>query len=208
MDWRASARDHGNPLGDFGRNQAGWTTPSHSCWEWNDTGRTTSSTIRGNVGIRRPGRVVLRLVNRHASERVYTGCHHPDGCWSGLRTKTHCWSPPLMGNVPLYISPVCQPDISERLSGFVALAPHQRALALYEDARPGSEELPRMACPTFWNRARFMDIEITKVSNMMGDLFKRRRKQDQSVRDFNVEFERLVLRLEEVQCEIPPLIKG
>lgn len=28
------------------------------------------------------------------------------------------------------------------------------------------------------------------------------------MRDFNVEFERLVLRLKEVQCEIPPLIKG
>ena len=60
-----------------------------------------------------------------------------------------------------------------------------------------------------WVKARFMAIEITQVSHMMGDLFKRcRRRGDQSVRDFNVEFERLVLRLKEVQCEIPPLIKG
>ena len=44
---------------------------------------------------------------------------------------------------------------------------------------------------------------------MMPELFKRcRRKPEQSVRDFNVEFERLVLRLREVHCELPPLVKG
>lgn len=57
-----------------------------------------------------------------------------------------------------------------------------------------------------WIQTRFMEVEITKVSNMMVDLFKRcRRRRDQSVRDFNVELERLVLRLREVHCELPPL---
>ena len=54
-----------------------------------------------------------------------------------------------------------------------------------------------------------MEVEVTKVSNMMSELFKGcRRKPEQSVRDFNVEFERLVLRLREVHCELPPLVKG
>lgn len=60
-----------------------------------------------------------------------------------------------------------------------------------------------------WIQTRFMEVEITKVSTMMSDLFRKcRRRSDQSVRDFNVEFERLVLRLHEVQCELPPLVKA
>ena len=54
-----------------------------------------------------------------------------------------------------------------------------------------------------------MDVEVTKISQLMNDLFRRcKRKQDQSVREFNVEFERLVLRLHEVRCELPPLVKA
>ena len=60
-----------------------------------------------------------------------------------------------------------------------------------------------------WIQTRFMEVEVSKGSQMMGDLFRRcRRRPEQSVRDFNVEFERLVLRLHEVQCERPPLIKA
>eukprot|EP00913_Durusdinium_trenchii_P001330 g1228.t1 len=60
-----------------------------------------------------------------------------------------------------------------------------------------------------WIQTRFMEVEVSKVSQMMSDLFRRcRRKPEQSVRDFNVEFERLVLRLREVQCELPPLVKA
>ena len=56
-----------------------------------------------------------------------------------------------------------------------------------------------------WIRVRFMEMEVTKVSNVMTELFRRcRKKQDQSVRDFNVEFERLLLYLKELDCELPP----
>ena len=58
-----------------------------------------------------------------------------------------------------------------------------------------------------WVRAPFLDVEVTKVSHMMRDLFQcRRRRSDQSVRDFNVEFDRLHFRLPEVQCDIPSSI--
>lgn len=54
-----------------------------------------------------------------------------------------------------------------------------------------------------------MEVELTKISQIMNELFRKcRRRSDQSVRDFNIEFERLVLRLREVCCELPPLIKG
>lgn len=50
-----------------------------------------------------------------------------------------------------------------------------------------------------WVQTRFVEVEITKISAMMGDLFRRcKRRPDQSIRDFNVEFERLVLRLHEI----------
>ena len=60
-----------------------------------------------------------------------------------------------------------------------------------------------------WVQTRFMDVEVTKVSQMMADLFRRcKKRHDQPVREFNVEFERMVLRLREVQCELPPLVKA
>lgn len=101
------------------------------------------------------------------------------------------------------------------------MVPTQRALALY-NALTGkawvmSEELDvdllasEQGVPYFleWIQTRFMDLEVTKISQMMGDLFRRcKRWHDQSVREFNVEFERMVLRLHEVQCELPPLVKA
>ena len=101
------------------------------------------------------------------------------------------------------------------------LAPNRRALALYNEltgrAWVYAEELDVDVLASDsgvsyfleWVQTRFMEVEITKVSNMMGDLFRRcKRRPDQSVRDFNVEFERLVLRRREVQCELPALVKG
>ena len=101
------------------------------------------------------------------------------------------------------------------------LPPRQRALALYTNLKDrawlyaekldidllGSNE--GMANYLEWVQTRFMDAKISKVSVMMSDLFRRcKRRTDQSVRDFNVEFERLVLRLHEVRCELPPLVKA
>eukprot|EP00435_Cladocopium_sp_Y103_P061043 s39_g22.t1 len=60
-----------------------------------------------------------------------------------------------------------------------------------------------------WVQTRFMEVEVSKVAQLMSDLFRRgRRRHDQPVRDFNVEFERMVLRLTEIQCHVPPLIKA
>ena len=60
-----------------------------------------------------------------------------------------------------------------------------------------------------WLQTRFMEAEVSKVSYVMAELFKRcKRKPEQSVRDFNVEFERLVLRLHELRCELPALVKA
>ena len=101
------------------------------------------------------------------------------------------------------------------------MSPDQRALALYNElsgkAWVYAEELDVDILATEngvsyfleWVQTRFMEVEVTKVSSMMTDLFKQcKRKPEQSVREFNVEFERLVLRLHEVQCELPPLIKA
>ena len=60
-----------------------------------------------------------------------------------------------------------------------------------------------------WIRVRFMEMEVTKVSNVMAELFRRCRKRpEQAVRDFNVEFERLLLHLKELDCELPGLVKA
>ena len=56
-----------------------------------------------------------------------------------------------------------------------------------------------------WIQTRFMEVEVSKISQMMNDLFRRCKKRpEQSVREFNVDFERMVLRLHEVRCELPP----
>ena len=98
---------------------------------------------------------------------------------------------------------------------------HQRALALYDAltdrAWVYAEELDvdilasDHGIPYYleWVQTRFMDVEVTKIAQMMNDLFRKcRRRQDQSIRDFNVEFERMVLRLHEVKCTLPPLVKA
>ena len=62
---------------------------------------------------------------------------------------------------------------------------------------------------TDWIRVRFMEVEITKIGTVMTALFRRcRRKPEQSVREFNLEFERLLLHLVELGCELPGLVKG
>ena len=101
------------------------------------------------------------------------------------------------------------------------LPPHQRALALYtalkDRAWVYAEELDidrlgsegGMNYYLDWVQTRFMDVEVSKISQMMNDLFRRcKRRADQSVRDFNVEFERMVLRLHEVRCDLPPPCEG
>ncbi|CAL1145601.1 unnamed protein product [Cladocopium goreaui] len=60
-----------------------------------------------------------------------------------------------------------------------------------------------------WIRIRFMEIEVTKVATVMTELFRRCRKRaDQSVREFNLEYERLLMHLRELECELPPLVKA
>ena len=60
-----------------------------------------------------------------------------------------------------------------------------------------------------WVRVRFMELEVTKIGNVMTELFRRcRKKHEQSVRDFNLEFERLLLHLKELDCELPALVQA
>jgi hypothetical protein len=101
------------------------------------------------------------------------------------------------------------------------MPPSQRALALYnalsDRAWAYAEELDMdilasesgVSYYLEWIQTRFMEVEMTKISGMMNDLFRKcKKRQEQSVREFNVEFERMVLRLREVQCELPPLVKA
>lgn len=91
------------------------------------------------------------------------------------------------------------------------LPAHQRALALYNGlsgkAWIYAEELDVDKLATEngvsyflqWVQTRFMEVEVSKVAQLVTDFFKRgRRRSDQPVRDFNVEFERMVLRLTEI----------
>ena len=101
------------------------------------------------------------------------------------------------------------------------LAECEKALALYTNLsgrawlfaeeldvdRLGSRD--GMAHYLEWVRVRFMEIEINKVGGIMNELFRKcRKRSDQSVRDYNMEFERLLLRLGELNCELPNLVKA
>ncbi|CAE7268762.1 GIP, partial [Symbiodinium sp. CCMP2456] len=101
------------------------------------------------------------------------------------------------------------------------LPPEQRALALY-NALSGrawiyAEELDMdtlasaHGVPYYleWVQTRFAEVELHKISQVMGDLFKScKRRPEQPIRDFIVEYERLLLRLQEVQCELPSMVKA
>ena len=55
-----------------------------------------------------------------------------------------------------------------------------------------------------WVRERFMDIEVTQVGRIMSQFFRvLRRGNDQSVRSFTGDFDRMVARLSEVQVTLP-----
>ena len=101
------------------------------------------------------------------------------------------------------------------------LAETEKALALYTHLSGRAwlfvEELDvdrlgswdGMAYYLEWVRVRFMEIEINKVGAIMNELFRKCRKRaDQTVRDYNMEFERLLLRLGELNCELPNLVKA
>ena len=60
-----------------------------------------------------------------------------------------------------------------------------------------------------WIRIRFMEIEVTKVASVMAELFRKcKKRSEQSVREFNLEYERLLMHLRELDCELPPLVKA
>ena len=101
------------------------------------------------------------------------------------------------------------------------LPPEQRALALYSAlsgrAWSFSEELnlDRLATAEGveyfqeWIRTRVLDLELTKVGRVMTEFFRKfKRRPEQAVRDYNMEYERMILRLQEVSCELPPLLKA
>ena len=97
----------------------------------------------------------------------------------------------------------------------------ERALALYTNLKGRAwvfaEELDidKLGAPggvdyyLEWVRVRFMEMEVNKVAAVMTELFKKCRKRpEQSVREFNMTFERLLLRLSELNCELPGLVKA
>ncbi|CAE7692154.1 GIP [Symbiodinium sp. CCMP2592] len=55
-----------------------------------------------------------------------------------------------------------------------------------------------------WITARFLDLEITRIGRALSDFFRRlRRRQGQTVREYNTEYDRLYGRLREVGCCLP-----
>ena len=54
-----------------------------------------------------------------------------------------------------------------------------------------------------------MEMDVFKVSEMVGDLFRTcRRKADQSVTDFNLDFGRMIVRFQEITCTLSPVVKA
>ena len=101
------------------------------------------------------------------------------------------------------------------------LPPEQQALALYSAlsgrACSFSEELNLNRLATAegveyfqeWIRTRFLDLELTKVGRVMTEFFSKfKRRPEHTMRDYNMEYERMILRLQEVSCELPPLVKA
>ncbi|CAE7634004.1 RE2 [Symbiodinium sp. CCMP2592] len=55
-----------------------------------------------------------------------------------------------------------------------------------------------------WINARFLDLEVARIGRAFSDFFRRlRRRQGQTIREYNTEYDRLHARLREVGCSIP-----
>ncbi|CAE7326464.1 GIP [Symbiodinium sp. CCMP2456] len=55
-----------------------------------------------------------------------------------------------------------------------------------------------------WLRNRYLDLEVTRIGKALSEMFRKlRRKQGQSIRDYNAEYDRLHARLKEVGCMLP-----
>ena len=55
-----------------------------------------------------------------------------------------------------------------------------------------------------WVSARFLDLEVARIGKAFSDYFRRmRRKQGQTIREYNAEYDRLFGRLREVGCNLP-----
>ncbi|CAE6950397.1 GIP [Symbiodinium sp. CCMP2592] len=55
-----------------------------------------------------------------------------------------------------------------------------------------------------WLRNRYLDLEVTRIGKALSEMFRKlRRKQGQSIRDSNAEYDRLHARLKEVGCMLP-----
>ncbi|CAE7355909.1 unnamed protein product [Symbiodinium necroappetens] len=96
------------------------------------------------------------------------------------------------------------------------LPPNKQALVLYQNlsgkAWIAAEELSlaRLGEDTgvgylvSWVTARFLDLEITRIGRALSDFFRKlRRRPNQTVREYNSEYDRLYGRLREVGCCLP-----
>ena len=55
-----------------------------------------------------------------------------------------------------------------------------------------------------WINARFLDLEVARIGRAFSDFFRRlRRKPNQTIREYNTEYDRLHARLREVGCSLP-----
>ncbi|CAE7462138.1 GIP [Symbiodinium sp. CCMP2456] len=99
------------------------------------------------------------------------------------------------------------------------LPEHHRGVALYSALKDRAWveaealELDQLSCETgvsyfkAWVRERFMDIEVTQVGRIMSQFFRvLKRSNDQSVRSFTGDFDRMVSRLAEVQVTLPETV--
>ena len=92
----------------------------------------------------------------------------------------------------------------------------QQGLVLYQNlagkAWIAAEELsvPRLASDggvgyfVAWINDRFLDLEVARIGKAFSDFFRRlKRRQGQTIREYNSEYDRLHARLREVGCSIP-----
>ena len=92
----------------------------------------------------------------------------------------------------------------------------QQGLVLYQNltgkAWIAAEELSvdRLACDNGveyfvqWLNARFLDLEVARIGRAFSEFFRKlRRRPNQSIREYNTEYDRLHARLREVGCSLP-----
>ena len=223
-EWRARGLPHGDPEADGRDRRSGWHDPpqergGHQQSGGFDRGRGKWEPKAEDLWYAKLEEEGNHNWNGKSKEFFVDHAYYKNGqSGAGMRASERLQVPSfnaedsedLGGSARSYLRQI------EAWKRMTMLPPNKQALVLYQNlsgkAWIAAEELSlaRLGEDTgvgylvSWVTARFLDLEITRIGRALSDFFRKlRRRPNQTVREYNSEYDRLYGRLREVGCCLP-----